>query len=93
VNDDPYANWDHPCRYIFVDAKSGTNTIITDRPIYPLGLSEEFEAISLATPADTCNPQQPPPVQINGLAPNPHLYAVIIGGIEDPLIVNQPFCW
>jgi len=95
IDDHPYAGWNHNCRYIFIDTTNGTDTVISDRSIYPLGLSQDFELISRVTPFSPCDPiyPQPSPVTVTGLPPNPHLFAVIIAGIEDDTAVRPTQSW
>ena len=81
VNDNPYGLWTHPCRYIFVDAETGQYSIV-DEVVYPIGLADNFEVISqiqLHAPV----PSTSQPRILPEIAPNSHLYAVlIIGGID-----------
>ena len=88
VDDLPFAYWDHPCRYIFVDASNGQYSIITDRHIYPQGLSTEYESVSTIPDYWSCTAYytQPLPVQYTDTSTNPHLYAVIIIGLDDSII-------
>ena len=94
VDDNPYASWNHPCRYIFVDAISGMNTVFTDRTIYPSRLSHDFEILSLVD-TSSCDPIyfQPFSLITNNLDTNRHLFAVIIAGIEDDTASRQPQSW
>ena len=95
VDDFPYAGWNHPCRYIFIDAITGNDTIIANHHIYPAELSQDFEILSHVASFQPCAPiySQPSPVTINGLSSNPHLFAVIIAGIEDDTAVRPPQSW
>ncbi len=86
VDDMPFAEWDHPCRYIFVDAMDGQYSIISDRPAYPWGIHHDFELIAVGPPpAQICDRPQPPSGNLSGPPYNPHLYAVLITGIDDTI--------
>ncbi|MEI7663419.1 MAG: hypothetical protein WCK34_14520, partial [Bacteroidota bacterium] len=50
VDDHPFAGWNHPCRYIFIDAITGNDTIIANHQIYPARLGYDFEDISDTPP-------------------------------------------
>jgi len=89
VDDKPFANWHHSCRYIFVNAENGEYTILNEKTIYPLELSDKFELISvMPNPNPDILASQEPPIIIPA-EPDPHLYAVIIVGVDDP--VNNRF--
>jgi hypothetical protein len=86
VDDNPYAQWQHSCRYIFVDASSGGYNIINDR-IPPVEIYSHFEKISqIEVPPPNPSIDQPsfPPPAIS----NNHLYAVLI--IGTPCIPPDP---
>jgi hypothetical protein len=86
VDDLPSVGWEHPCRYIFVNEENGADSIVTNKKTYPSGLYQDFDPISMVAIGDTCGPiynPQPTPTISNSLPPNPHLYAVIISGIDD----------
>lgn len=86
VDDMPFAAWEHPCRYIFVDANDGQYQIISDRPAYPWGIHHDFELIAVGPPpAQICDRPQPPSVNFSDQPYNPHLYAVLITGIDDTI--------
>ncbi|MBN2789357.1 MAG: caspase family protein, partial [Candidatus Delongbacteria bacterium] len=79
VDDDIYANWGHPCRYIFINKENGDYQIINET-LPPLN-TRSFENISkvnftrenkLKTDYDVTIP--------TGKAPDDHKFAVIING-------------
>jgi hypothetical protein len=87
-DDHPLANWEHPCRYIFVDASLGTFSL-DSITYYPTDIANNYQPVSITLsyncPPD-CNtgltnslPDNPPVVA----TPNPHLWAVLINGIDD----------
>ncbi|MBU2506765.1 MAG: T9SS type A sorting domain-containing protein [Bacteroidetes bacterium] len=85
VDDYVFANWEHPCRYIFINSEKKEFTVIND-VIFPANM-EDFEKLS--------GVQFPPKklqkinkvnkeVVIQTVTQNPHYYAVIInGGVND----------
>ena len=48
VDDKPFANWMHDCRYIFVDASTGNYNIVND-DMFPVDLYTNFELINQIT--------------------------------------------
>ena len=81
VDDRPFANWAHPCRYIFVDEATGAYQIVNE-DFFPVDWETAYTTISAMprpTPVDL--PLNPDAV-IDGLDPNPNLYAVIINGCD-----------
>jgi hypothetical protein len=78
-DDNPYANWFHPCRYVIVNSINGDYTI-DNSDIYPVALYTDYEII-LQRPVP---PGPPPPPCPNSdptyASPNPHLHAVLIAG-------------
>ena len=84
VDDIPYANWAHACRYILIDAATGSYQIV-NKKFFPPDLNTAYNSIALMpqpTPIDL--PINPNSV-FNGTDPNPNLYAVIICGARDGL--------
>jgi len=82
VDDLIYAIWEHPCRYIFVNAVDFEYEVI-DETIPPKYLDNDFELISYVERPTTDNvlATNPDAVPLNR-DPNDHLYAVIINGID-----------
>ncbi|MDA3885883.1 MAG: T9SS type A sorting domain-containing protein [Candidatus Delongbacteria bacterium] len=79
VDDLVFADWSHPCRYIFVDEETGEYQIINDT-FPPLDMSD-FEKISQVDYAGENNLQTNPNAKIqSSLEPSNHNYAVIISG-------------
>jgi len=87
VDDHPYTGWTHPCRYIFVDAESGSDTVIRDKSIYPDSLFDHYEQVPHPFPRIPCEGQYNQPASFMDLpsSTNPHLYAVLIVGLDDSL--------
>jgi len=85
VDDMYFADWEHPCRYIFIDAESSSYQIVDDK--VPPRNMDEFEIIESADRPDIESylpaiPDSTP--SIEGREPNDHLYAVLInGGVDD----------
>lgn len=86
VNDHPFANWHHPCRYIAVSTVNGEYEIIPNT-IYPANLDTGFELIHQInfTPHNTLNPLDGATTGKSpaSATPNPNLYAVLITGWDD----------
>jgi len=81
IDDLPFANWNHPCRYLFVNSANGSYSITTSRK-YPANWQSSFAALSTVTqPVVTPLPPNANAV-INGLPPDPHKFAVIINGTD-----------
>ncbi len=81
VDDLPFANWNHSCRYVFVNSTNGNYTIINSRK-HPDGWKVNFGIISEAQRPNTIEMLPNPNATINSLPPNPHMYAVIINGYD-----------
>ena len=80
IDDHPFANWEHPCRYVFVDAETGAYTEIAARvPPDNIGEMEELAWVDVPETAPTAEPLVYPR---NGhwYAVNAKAYAVIISG-------------
>jgi tetratricopeptide (TPR) repeat protein len=82
VDEMPFANWEHPCSYIFVNKETGEYEIVKEK-IHPADLNQ-FEVISnvkhqggLGKMLKTYTPSV-----IQTVSPNEHLYAVIINGCD-----------
>ena len=81
VDDMVYANWYHPCRYIFVNTETGEYQIV-NQSIYPENYENDFELIAeIPRPEPIYLPTNPDAV-IESREPNEHLYAVIINGCD-----------
>jgi hypothetical protein len=88
VDDMPFANWAHPCRYIFVDEATGNYQIVNE-DFFPVDWKTSYTSISemdRPTPIDLPVNQN---ATINGLDPNPNLYAVIINGADQDRYWND----
>ncbi len=83
IDDLVFANWEHPCRYIFVDVETGNYQIINEK-IHPENFNETtLELISHVERPNTGRILQTNPNAISrNEEPNPHLYAVIINGCD-----------
>jgi hypothetical protein len=88
VDDNPFAGWKHSCRYIFINSESGENEVI-NADLFPEGWKTDFMTISHIPTNDsivlTIFPENAPR-QIN---PNPHLFAVIICGMDEGIFWND----
>ena len=78
VDDMPFANWAHPCRYVFIDYYTG-NIIVKNAKIYPDKWEQDFTIVheikheSIKTSSGSIGTTVK-----EKAAPNPHMYAVII---------------
>jgi hypothetical protein len=82
IDDQPFANWEHDCRYAFVDAETGAYTEIAAR-MYPKSIEEMEELITVEVPdVPAVEGLVFPQPQKNGhwYAVNAKAYAVIISG-------------
>ena len=80
VDKKPFANWNHDCQYLFMDATNGNYTIVESQK-HPADWETNYTAVSLISrptgfniTSETNNDSAQP------LPTNPHLYAVIISG-------------
>lgn len=88
VDDWPFANWAHQCRYIIIDAASG-NYQIQNKKFYPFDLETSYTSISqMPRPTITNLPSQPD-IITNKAEPNANLYAIIINGDSDTRFQND----
>jgi len=79
VNDFPFANWNHPCRYIFISQATGDYSVVY-KNVYPLGVNDDFTVVlEIPVPVPANLPVNTEAV-VTGLSPNPNLYAVLISG-------------
>lgn len=80
VYDYPFANWEHLCRYLFMDAASG-NIMSVEEMSYPDDLYSTYELIYQMQRPQSVTPEPFDPSSTSEKAtPNPHLYAVLIAG-------------
>jgi len=82
VNDLPFANWAHPCRYIFVDVLSGEYQTVYQN-FFPPNWKISYTTISLMNRPSLQDLPVNPDAVTDELDPNPHLFAVIINPIEE----------
>jgi len=88
VDDRPFANWAHPCRYIFVDEATGAYQIVNE-DFFPVDWKTAYTTVSeMPRPTPIDLPINPDAV-IDGLDPNPNLYAVIINGADQDRYWND----
>ncbi|MCK9401003.1 MAG: T9SS type A sorting domain-containing protein [Bacteroidales bacterium] len=88
VDDRPFANWAHPCRYIFVNESTGAYQIV-NKDFFPVDWKKAYTAISEMTRSTPVDLPVNPNATINGLDPNPNLYAVIINGADQDRYWND----
>ncbi len=86
IDDMPFAHWHHPVRYVCVNSENGQYTT-TDKSIYPIKLSTDFELVSSVQYQGYSGPD---PLEnassgksVNTNEPNSNLYAVLITGWKD----------
>ncbi len=79
VDDYPFANWAHPVRFIFVNESTGTYQAV-NKDFFPVNWPSAYTTLSeMERPTGVDLPVNPDAV-IDGIDPNPNLYAVIICG-------------
>ncbi len=86
IDDHPWANWEHPCRYVFVNAATGEYVII------PVSMPpDNIQQMERLTPIDAkkkelLSPRSLaiPPKNISSCSSPENLYAVIISGGYNP---------
>ncbi len=81
IDDQPFANWAHPCRYIFVDEATGAYQV-NNSDFFPVDWQSDYTMISECYKPTAVDMPVNPNANINGLPPNPNLYAVIINGAD-----------
>ncbi len=86
VDDLPYANWNHPSRFILINSTTGEYKIISLNK-YPYKWKEDYLALSVF-------PSINPPIlpsfpNIATSSPSPHKYAVIVSGPHDERFWND----
>jgi len=79
IDDNPVFGWKHPCRYVFIDASSGSHQVLS-ATIHPENMPL-FEMISNYL-LPTISEIELPPIQNTTPERNrdPHLYAIMING-------------
>lgn len=88
IDDNPYANWAHPCRYCFLDITSN-NHILTINNMYPENFSV-FELISVVYNTTHVPWTGPEYHTTNQIEPDNHLWAVLICSYSD---IGNNRCW
>lgn len=83
VDDFVFANWAHPCRYIFMNYENGEYQIVSEE-WFPLDM-DDFEKISGIEYRGENLLQTNPYAALEIVEENPNLYAVIINGGVNPL--------
>jgi hypothetical protein len=81
VDDRPFANWAHTCRYIFVDAATGAYQVVS-KNFFPVDWKSAYTLVSEMPRPNPVDLPLNPDAAIDGLPPNPHLFAVIINGVD-----------
>lgn len=83
VDDFPFANWNHPSRYIFINIDNGEDSTIQST-IFPMELDSSFSVLSKVETPEPVESIPNPNAIIHSLPPNPDMYAVIICCDENP---------
>ncbi|MFQ6031721.1 MAG: C13 family peptidase, partial [Candidatus Zixiibacteriota bacterium] len=80
VDDHPFENWEHPCRYVLVDRETGEFTVAHNRM-----LPKDASSLELLVRCEVPKPELP--IKGSGSRseplmtdPDPHKYAVLING-------------
>ncbi len=82
VDNTPFANWAHPCRFIFVDESTGVYQIVNE-DYFPADWNSVYITISEMIRPTTINLPVNTDATIEGLETNTNLYAVFIMGYEE----------
>lgn len=86
IDDHVFANWDHPCRYVFIDTEN-KNYMIVNEKIFPANMEtfEKISGVNLPLRKSTAPaPKMRKGASVQTVTPNPHYWAVIInGGVND----------
>ena len=88
VNDHPFANWVHSCRYILINADNG-NYQIVDKRFFPPNWKTNYTAIWEMPRPETIDLPESPIIVINRAEPNPNLYAIIVMGVGNQRFKND----
>jgi hypothetical protein len=88
VDDGPFMNWEHPCRYIFVCDSTG-NYSVTEKDYFPIRWDSTYNSISLATRPTPIELQADTSIRIEEVDPDPNKYAVLICGEDRPRFRNN----
>ena len=83
VDDNPLANWEHPCRYIFVNTDSG-NYIVVSEKVPLLNYSSKLEEVSINVVFESVNYDYGYPATITPTQPDPHKFAILLSGETEP---------
>jgi len=78
INDDPYALWHHPCRFVFVNGENGDYTVVNES-LYPVDLYTAYELISSVPGNGQITFPDYTGVELVQDDPNDHLFAVLVG--------------
>ena len=79
IDDHPRDNWEHACRYVFMDVVSGNYQIISETTP-KLNYEYILEEVSLAVSLPESNYSDEPPNNERSRNPDPHKWAVFISG-------------
>ncbi|MCK9398859.1 MAG: T9SS type A sorting domain-containing protein [Bacteroidales bacterium] len=88
VDIEPWYNWDHNCRYIFINYTNGNYQIINDHTP-PLNFKDNFESISVGFEKEPIVIPQGVPSVKRTSTPDPHKYAIIFSGDGDTMKWNN----
>ena len=81
IDDHPWANWEHPCRYVFVNGATGEYRIIPARmPPDNIQQMERLTPIDTKKKVNLFNLKSLPEKNISSCSSPENLYAVIISG-------------
>jgi len=86
-DDDPFAYWGHPCRYVIVDSGNGDYTI-DSADIYPVDFKTEYELI-LQIPVSPAQPLPCSDINPTSASLNSHLHAVLISEGDAPTFLGN----
>ena len=79
IDDHPMANWEHNCRYVFMNSENGSYQI-DNETVPPIDYKTELEEVSINIVFEPYDYECDNPATIETREPDPHKYAVFISG-------------
>jgi hypothetical protein len=88
IDTEPWYNWDHNCRYIFVNYSNGDYQILNEHTP-PFDFKSDFDSISIGYEPHHVILQQTIPSTPRTSIPDPHKYAIIFSCYGDDKLWNN----
>lgn len=79
IDDNPLANWEHECRYVFVNIENGIYNIVNEK-VPLLDYETILEEVSINVVIEINNYQYENPEPLETREPDPHKYAILLSG-------------